>query len=204
MPENEPGDVTQWLNQARDADQAAFHQLWDRYFTVLSGFARNRIAKGNRREYDEEDAALSAFNSFFRGIKEDRFPILDDRDDLWKVLVTIATRKIRARRRKQSARKRSEVGTVGESDLSGGDGDEAVRLDQVFAERPTEEYLATMRLDLDTLLGKNDDPVIGQMIVMKLEGFTNEEIAKELSCSTRHVERKMADARQVLASLAEE
>ena len=32
---------------------------------------------------DEEDVALSAFDSFCRGAEQGRFPRLDDRDDLW-------------------------------------------------------------------------------------------------------------------------
>src|SRR5262245_12699286 len=42
---------------------------------------------------DEEDVALSAFDSFCRNAEEGRFPDLRDRDNLWKLLVTITVRK---------------------------------------------------------------------------------------------------------------
>ena len=42
---------------------------------------------------DEEDVALSAFKSFVRAVQEDRFLKLDDRDDLWQILVMLTLRK---------------------------------------------------------------------------------------------------------------
>ena len=46
-----------------------------------------------RRAADEEDVALSAFDSFCRGAEQGRFPQLDGRDDLWHLLVVITVRK---------------------------------------------------------------------------------------------------------------
>src|SRR5256714_3134997 len=57
------------------------------------GLARARRRGLPRRAADEEDVALSAFASFCRGAERGRFPRLDDRDDLWKVLVVITARK---------------------------------------------------------------------------------------------------------------
>ena len=37
-----------------------------------------------RAEADEEDAALSAFNSSCLGVAQGRFPQLADREDLWR------------------------------------------------------------------------------------------------------------------------
>jgi hypothetical protein len=42
---------------------------------------------------DEEDVALSAFDSFCRGAEKGRFPRLQDCDDLWQLLFMITTRK---------------------------------------------------------------------------------------------------------------
>ena len=39
---------------------------------------------------EPEDVALSAFNSLCRGLENGRFPKLQDRDDLWRLLVVIA------------------------------------------------------------------------------------------------------------------
>jgi hypothetical protein len=47
----------------------------------------------SRRVADEEDVALSAFDSFCAGAERGRFPDLKDRDNLWALLVTITARK---------------------------------------------------------------------------------------------------------------
>lgn len=45
------------------------------------------------RVADEEDVVAVAFASFCRGIAANRFAVLDDRDDLWQVLVVLTERK---------------------------------------------------------------------------------------------------------------
>jgi hypothetical protein len=86
------GSVTIWLNQLK-VDPAAAKPLWDRYFTRLVGLARARLRAVPRGAADEEDVALSAFDSFCKAAAEGRFPRLDDRDDLWQVLFVLTTRK---------------------------------------------------------------------------------------------------------------
>src|SRR5258708_31897584 len=83
------GSITHWIGElARgDADEAARH-LWDRYFDRLVGLARSRLRAVQRGAADEEDAALSAFDSLCRGVTAGRFPRLDGREDLWRLLAT--------------------------------------------------------------------------------------------------------------------
>jgi hypothetical protein len=52
--------------------------------------ARARLRNTPRRIADEEDVAPSAFDSFCRAARAGRFPRLDDRHDLWQILVLIA------------------------------------------------------------------------------------------------------------------
>src|SRR5262249_55369017 len=87
------GSVTRWLNQLQGGDRAAVQKLWEGYFARLVGLARKRLRDFPRQAADEEDVALSAFDSFCRGAEQGRFPRLEDRDDLWQVLVLITARK---------------------------------------------------------------------------------------------------------------
>src|SRR5262249_42971590 len=87
------GDVTLWLEQLQQGDRAAAQPLWERYFRRLVGLARAKLRQVKRRVADEEDVALSAFDSFCRSAEQGRFPRLGDRDDLWQVLVVITSRK---------------------------------------------------------------------------------------------------------------
>src|SRR5262249_5642371 len=84
--------VSQWLDRLRDGVPAAAQNLWERYFQRLVGLARKKLQGLARRSADEEDVALSAFDSFCRGAGDGRFPQLLDRDNLWRLLVTITAR----------------------------------------------------------------------------------------------------------------
>ena len=92
MP-SEPMSVSDWLQQLQAGDHAAAEELWQRYCRRLVGMARRMIRGLPRRIEDEEDVALSAFDSFCRGAIGGRFPSLDDRNNLWRLLVTITRAK---------------------------------------------------------------------------------------------------------------
>ena len=87
------GSVTCWIQLLSTGDPAAAQRLWERYFRRLVGLARTKLRGAPRRAADEEDVALSAFVSFFRGAARGRFPRLEDREDLWRLLVVITARK---------------------------------------------------------------------------------------------------------------
>src|SRR3954469_7065224 len=87
------GSVTHWISLLKAGEHAAVQPLWERYFPRLVALARARLRGAPRRVADEEDVALSAFDSFCRHAEQGRFPQLLDRDDLWQVLVMLAARK---------------------------------------------------------------------------------------------------------------
>src|SRR6516225_6362744 len=87
------GSVTDWLGLLKGGDSAAAQRLWEAYFRRLVGLARAKLQGTPRRATDEEDVALSAFDSFCRGAAQGRFPQLLDRLDLWQLLVLLTARK---------------------------------------------------------------------------------------------------------------
>src|SRR4051794_27387401 len=87
------GSVTYLIGRLKDGDRAAAQRLWESYFGRLVGLARGRLRKASRRVSDEEDVALSAFESFYRRAEQGRFPRLNDRDDLWQLLFVLTVRK---------------------------------------------------------------------------------------------------------------
>ena len=82
----------------------------EQYFARMVDLARSRLRAAPRRgrdaASDEEDAALSAFDSLCAGLARGRFPQLADRDDLWRLLVVITTRKVRAQARRRLRQRR--------------------------------------------------------------------------------------------------
>src|SRR5205809_1047119 len=94
MAEHDP--VTQWIQGLKEGNQDAARKLWEGYFHRLVRLVEKKLPAPARRAFDEEDVALSAFNSLCLGVADERFPDLDDRGNLWAILVVIATRKTHA------------------------------------------------------------------------------------------------------------
>ncbi|HKM54774.1 MAG TPA: ECF-type sigma factor [Isosphaeraceae bacterium] len=108
MPTESHGSVTHWLGALKAGDLAAAQPLWERYFQRLVRLARQKLRAGHRSgaDADAEDAALSVFDSFCDGAARGRFPQLVDRDDLWRLLVTITTCKVADHARRHGRQKR--------------------------------------------------------------------------------------------------
>lgn len=94
------GSVTRDIAQLKEGDTEAIRPLWDRYFEALVRLARRklRVAPRPSAVADEEDAALSAFHDFLAAVQRGRFPRLDDRENLWRVLVHVTASTVWATR----------------------------------------------------------------------------------------------------------
>ena len=114
-----PGSVTHWVGQLKAGERDAAQQLWEAYFRRLVGLARKKLQGAKVRTADEEDVALSAFDSFCRGAEHGRFPQLGDRNDLWRLLVVITGRKAIDLIQKEGRQKRGGGALLGESALLG-------------------------------------------------------------------------------------
>src|SRR5205823_639553 len=95
-----------------------------------------------RRAADEEDVALSAFASFCRAAEAGHFPQLADRDDLWRLLVTVTERKALNLVRDERRLKRGGGAVQGESALHGPDDSTPRGLDNVAGREPSPEFAA--------------------------------------------------------------
>ena len=187
------GSVSHWIGQLKAGDQTAAQELWTRYFTQLVGLARHKLRGSRRRVADEEDVALSAFDSFCDGARRGRFPQLRDRNNLWALLVVITLRKAYDLVKYERRQKRGGGAVRGESALVGPPGASAgaAGLDQVLGRAPTPEVVAQAAENLERLLARLDTEVLRPVAVWKLEGYTNAEIAAKLGCVEGTVERKL-------------
>src|SRR5689334_19253132 len=87
------GSVTHWLGLLQAGNADAAQPLWERYCQRLVALARRRLRGAPRAAADEEDVALSVFDSFCRDAGAGAFPQLTDRTDLWRLLVVRTARK---------------------------------------------------------------------------------------------------------------
>jgi RNA polymerase sigma factor (sigma-70 family) len=201
------GSVTRWLGDLKAGDLAAAQPLFNRYFSQLIGLvgARLRSSQASRAVNDEEEVALSAIGSVDKGIGQGRFPRLDDRDDLWRLLVAVARRKVVDELRRQRRSKNGGGKLVCEADLSFPGDDELRALDDLdpacllyhtIFEEPTPELAAIMAEECDRRLEQLQDPLDRKISELKLASYDNKEIANQLGYSLRTVTLRLERIRK--------
>jgi DNA-directed RNA polymerase specialized sigma24 family protein len=177
------GSITRWIGRLKAGDLAAAQPLWEAYFRRVVGLARERLRGAPRRAADEEDVALSAFDSFFAGATAGRYPQLADRHNLWPLLVAITAHKCVDLVRRETRRKRGGGATPAD-----------VAFDELIGREPTPEFAAQLADELDRLLTRLDDtgdPTLRPVALAKMDGDSTDAIAARLGCVRRTVERKL-------------
>jgi RNA polymerase sigma factor (sigma-70 family) len=197
MTADSSSSISRLIDPLRAGDPGAAQRIWEVYFQRLVGLARSKLQSSPRRVADEEDVALSALAGFCEGAKQGRFPCLQDRQDLWQVLVMLTARKAcdqirRERRQKHGGGKvRDEAWHETQEIIL-----EDAGLGSVIGREPTPEFAAEVAEELRRLLNRLPDEQLRAIALWKLDGWTNEEIAKKLQCSEATVERRLADIRR--------
>ena len=187
------GSISRCIVLLKAGDQAAAQRLWEAYARRLIGLARARLRGLPRRVADEEDIALSVFDSFCRNAGRGQFPRLDDRGDLWQLHVVLTLRKVVDLARYQGRRSRRDGAVVSLADLA------ECGLDDIADPGPTPELAAEVAEECRRLLDVLDDETLRAVAIWKLEGYTTHEIAGKLECVDQTIERKLRTIRSIWA-----
>ena len=194
-------DLTCWIQRLGDGDSQAAQLLWEAYFEKLVHLARRKLTGVTLRAADEEDVALSAMYSFYKGMQEKKFGWVADRTDLWKLLVTITARKACIQRRAHMTQKRGGGRVQGESFFDrrkNPDGDDFGNgIADVLGHEPTPEIAAGVAETCQVMLDRLGDDRLREIAVMTLEGATPVDIAEKLGCVRRTIERKLERIREM-------
>jgi DNA-directed RNA polymerase specialized sigma24 family protein len=187
------GSITVLFNQLQRGDRATTQKLWELYFHRLVGLARKKLGSLPRRAADEEDVALSAFDSFCRAAEQGRFPRLADRDELWQLLMLITARKASDLREYEGRDKRDwrKISASAERGRDEESGWQISALSGLLSREPDPAFAAEVAEQSRALLEGLADENLRQIVLRKLEGYTNEEIASQLKCSLATVERRL-------------
>lgn len=189
-PEREEGSVTRLIRGLREGEPEAIDALWGRYFARLVALARRRLQSRPHLADHDEDAALSAFQSFFRRSREGHFADLCDREDLWIQLATLTHQKVVDLQRREMAQKRGGGRVVRESEMTD---DTRVPLgfaDQVGGE-PDPEFVAIMSEECRLFLDRLRDETLREIALLRMSLYTNREIADRFGRSLSWVNRKI-------------
>lgn len=206
---SDDNSVTGWIAGLKIGDEASTQKLWERYFARLVAVARAKVSGRVKAAADEEDVALSAFDSFCRAATAGRFPRLADRDDLWRLMVVITARKAQDLLRRDHAAKRGggrepltdgDVRGGGGSRGGGGDDSDAILLETLAGHEPDPGFAAMVAEQCALLMDALREESLKSIALQKMEGWSNEEIAERMGVVPRTVERKL----RLIRSLWEE
>jgi DNA-directed RNA polymerase specialized sigma24 family protein len=101
-------------------------------------------------------------------------------------LVVLTARKVSHLLRDEGRQKRRG----GRASLEQGN-DGGPLLQQVLSREPTPAFAAELAEQYQLLLARLGDPDLVRVASLKMEGYTNEEIAGQLDCTTRTIERRL-------------
>ena len=183
------GSITHWLHLLRAGENEPVANLWRRWFSRLC----NQVAPYTKSLAicDEEDVALSAIHDLCESIKDDKYPNVADRNELWRLLSVIAMRKARDWRKYDTAEKRGgSVATHSYFENLNGEPSSATDFEHQFQEH------------LRTLMNCLGDAELKNVVRLRLLGHTNHEIAQNIGCSRRTVQYMLKRIREAWANIA--
>lgn len=187
------GSVSQWIEQVKAGEESAAAHLWQRYQPQLLDIARRKL-NGGRGPGDEEDVVVDALASFFQRTKGGRFPDLQDREGLWRLLVTITNRKAINQIAHENRQKRGSGNKPGQLH------EEATPQTSPDA---APDHAMIVAESLAALLESLSSDELREIAMAKLEGCSNQEIADQINYSVPTVERRLRLIRSELQQYVE-
>lgn len=186
MPNDSNLSLTHFFTRLRDGDHTAAEGLWRHFCPRLLGLARKVLGQQRLPVLDPEDAAQSAFASFWKRAERGDFSREIDRNDLWRLLATITVRKARRSLARELSQKRGGGRVRNETSVDAAD-PAGFRLDQELDATSTHEF----DLMCDELIQQLDSEELRTIALYRLMDYTNREIAEMLDCTERKIERKL-------------
>ena len=188
----------------RQRDEAA-RVIWDRFSSRLQTLVRRHLDNRVRRREDEQDILQSMYSSFCIGQFEGKTPPAC-RAELWKLLVRITMCKVVNTAHRHMAKRRDVRRETGGTRERSGNGESMFpqwMLEHVDNAQPSHEEKVIVLEELDRLLQGLPEE-LRQIVLWKLDGFTNAEIACSIGRTVRCVELKMQLIRKRLELKADQ
>jgi RNA polymerase sigma factor (sigma-70 family) len=193
--------VTRLVANLRSSDRAvrdeAAREIWERFSQQLLELARRHISRRLASRTSPEDILQSMYMSLCHRVQRDQFAV-NDRDDLWKLLITMTLNKTRMAARHHLRLRRDPRREQSSAAPGGMEPDRDGLLEDLGARGPDAQEAAILTETIDEMLTALP-PELRQIALWKLDGLTNEQIAASdrLDCAVRTVERKLAGIREI-------
>ncbi len=182
---DDASSVSDWIERFREnGNEIAALKLWDRINPRIRELSRRWIRKvGLPVSFDEDDVTVSVFATFCDRLRSGQLPELNDRDGLWRLLIVMTARK--ANDYAKTARAQKRTNGIENPDVS---------LHAISELRDTQlepSIEVMMEEQCQTMLKALGDPVLESVVLLKLEGYSNVEIAERLKYSRRTIQRML-------------
>jgi DNA-directed RNA polymerase specialized sigma24 family protein len=185
--------VTNLICRVKQGDSGAARELFARYCRRLLGLARAKLRGKHLRIANEDDVVNSALAGFFLGARRGQYTRLQDRDDLWHLLVKITIRKAQRLVREQERQRRCPPRAAGGTPSHGSTGTLLVDVpvERIADRKPPPDLEVLANDTIEHLLSRLGNAQLRAIAVWKWEGYFNAEIAAMLGCCSRTIERKL-------------
>ena len=176
-------DSQDWLRQLAEGDDLAAQQFVTAFGPALQKIAVDKMTPALIQRMGPDDVFESVCRTFFRRAQDGQFS-LPDRESLWRLLCAITLNKVRLHAKFHAAQKPGSLRS-------------AVLDDQAKAPVISVEEAVKFADELSRLLESLGETE-GELVRLKLEGYSHAEIAEQLNCTERTVGRLLVRARAVL------
>ena len=187
--------VNALIGSLRAGSPLAFRQVFDRFFRAHVARLERRLGGAYPGVEGPEDVALSVFRRLW-GVVVAQSPLtsaLSDRRGLLRILSVLTRQKLREVYRYEHRQQRDSHRTRREADISSPESACSSAQETVASAPPVDWDVAFLDL-LTHLLGQLSERQQA-VALRKLDGLSSREIAAELRCSQRTVERQLSEIR---------
>jgi DNA-directed RNA polymerase specialized sigma24 family protein len=200
MTADDPGSITKWLPHFEAGDPAAIRLVWNRYFELMVLQARLKLAGLQDRGRDAEDVALSAFHAICQATSRTPSSQVRNRNELWNLLAQSTINRAINLHRDTARQKRQPLGLIQRSLRAL----ERRASRQLSPPTPQEsaEFNDWMEFMLSQLDKRDTSGRLRTAALLKLEGYTDAEIAQRQACSRKTIAVRMALIRAIWRSWA--
>ena len=169
----------------QDEHSTAAAKLWQHFFERLHAVAQKKFGANGVGEADGEDAAVMAFHALLEGVNSGRFDAISNRDEFWKLLVTIANRNVLRILRRDNTQRRGgdqqktelqpdQIGNLDDDPMSLAELEDTIRF--LAKKLPSDRYRRVMNL--------------------RLAGYSVDDIAEKTDQSPTSVRRQLKTLRE--------
>jgi RNA polymerase sigma-70 factor (ECF subfamily) len=173
----------------RGGDEQAATEFYDRYVKRVYGLVHQQMAEHLRAVVQPEDIVQSVFKSIFRGLTSGDYNAPHG-GSLWHLIAIVAVHKVRRNARRRMADKRDERRSQSIDSLQNFEAASGVT---------AEEFELAIRESVEGL-----KPIEQEVVMLRVQGYSVEEISNKLQRSRRGIERNLHAVREKFIQILED